>query len=80
MSVYGECLRPALAYRHFFSRSVCVCSCWCMCVDSDQTNYPWHMICYCCVAIAHGRDPKAQPEGVKVETTRDGQGGKNRKQ
>ena len=24
--------------------------------------YRWHMICYCCIAIAHGRDPKAQPE------------------
>ena len=46
----------------------------------NVSYYLWHMICYCCVAIAHGRDPKAQPEGVKVETTRDGQGGKNRKQ
>ena len=38
MSVYGECLRPALAYQRFFSCSVCVCSCWCMCVDLDQNE------------------------------------------
>ena len=53
----------------------------------NAPQYQWHMICCCCVAIAGcssrrglGRDPKVHPEGVRVETTRDRQGGKNRKQ